>query len=355
MTPAQAAQARSHAYAILGRVLVAGPSEETVALLRQLPGLATYLPDDFDIDPCAAEHHRLFSLEVFPYAGVFLNDEALIGLHDGDLQRGYARGGFTPKLSDVSPDHLGVQFSYLSFLLGAEADAHEDGVTDAIGQLHSLQHNFIDGHLMTWLPPLLAAIRQQPPSLWTQVVEIGVELTIDHRQQLGQFAGADSDSDNNDSAAQPTSSASTDARATDADLPDDGDAPDLTDEDTALRHIIDYLLVPKTSGVLLTRGAIVMLGRSDELPSGFGSRAITLRNLILSATKYQALPGLIEHMVDLVEQHAAVYEELAAMGSVAPAAQVWRQRARRTVGMLENMKEMRQAPGGDDGASEPVG
>ncbi len=314
VTPANTAQARSRAYALFARVLVAGPSPETVSLLRQLPTLSGYLPDDVSLDPCAAEHHRLFGLEVYPYAGVFTSDEALIGQTATDLTQVYARAGFTPTLRDVSPDHLGVQFSFLSFLAGAEADALEDGVTDASAHLQGLQRSFLDQHLLMWLPPMLAAIRQQRSSVWTQLVELGAELASDQRQQL---AG--------DSAIV---------------TPAASKVPDLTQEGTSLDHIVSYLLAPKASGVMLSRGAIVALGRSDELPSGFGSRAVTLRNLIFSAAKYDAWPRLLHELVALVKVHATVYAELAKNAYMAPSAHWWQQRTAATITMLQAMNDM---------------
>ncbi len=302
LRPAALAEARSRGYALLGGLLMDGLSPARLAALRAT-ALAEHLPDPLDLDSLAADHHRLLSMEVFPYAGVYLDPEASSG---GPAAAGILdacrSAGFQPDTATVLPDHLGLCLMLLSFLAGAEADALEDDLPQAAARAASLAMRFLDAWLLPWLAPVLGAL---PEGLWPEVVRTAAALATDHRG----------------------------AGSTTRPLPE---APQiLADPKTDLRRIARFLTTPCHSGVLLTRRDIAALGRDAGVPRGFGARQLELTNLLHSAAEYDALSGLLTRLDALIEARIASYGA-AALPEVHR--QLWIDRAAQTRHMLAEMK-----------------
>ncbi len=310
LAAAQLAEARSRAYALLARLLVEGPTRALVervadtplaaALPEGLPaGLAAGLPAgtpgaadggvEAALDTLAASHQALFSLEIFPYASVFMDPEVLTG---GPLARAFAdecRGaGFAADLPGVSPDHIGGVLGLLAFLCGARADALEDGLTPEAEHLAGRARAALDRWLLPWLAPLSAAVAERRELLWGAVVEMLVALAIDHRAALGGPA------------APPA-------------LPAPPEDP-LGDPATGLKDIARYLTTPCYSGAFLSRADLAALSRGQGTPAGFGGRLQTLNNLLRNAAEYGQLPALTAALSAALERRAAAARGLAEVG-----------------------------------------
>lgn len=297
----QLAIARTHAYALLARLMVRGMDESLLEQVRAVPALASVLPEEVDLDELAAAHHRRFRFEAFPHAGVYLDPEGLAGGEAADRSRTtYRSAGFHPKLDDLAADHLGVQLSFLSFLCGAEADALEDGELEAAGRIAELQRRFLDEHLLRWLPALVATIDGTERDLWRQVVVMASELAADHR---ASYAGAANE-------AAPWR------------LPE---APRLLDDpETDLRTIVEFLLAPAHAGLFLGRNDLAVLGRKHELPRGFGSRRIILTNLFKSAVEFEQVPELMASLTMAIQDRAAsLNRQLDDAPALAPSIEPW--------------------------------
>ncbi|MEL6349306.1 MAG: molecular chaperone TorD family protein, partial [Myxococcota bacterium] len=258
MTPSQRAEARSRAYALLAGLWIEGLTEARLSAVQQTP-LAGALPDQIDLDLLAAAHHRATSMELLPYAGVFLDTDDTMG---GAAQRFFTDSrttGFHPDTTNTRADHLGLLLAWLAFLCGAEADALEDGMGETAARVVTLQQDALDRHLLSWLPPLWAAGRRSLRGFWAAVLDMTAAVILDHR---------------GDVAAPPP-------------LPDSAagllDAPK-----TSVWRIAGALSTPATSGVFLTRVDLRVLGRAAGVPRGFGARQQMIANLLRNAAEYQS-------------------------------------------------------------------
>lgn len=266
MGPHDLLVARERAYTLLGDLLRVGLRPELAPAVQAIESLAQALPQGWDADALAASHHRLFSLEAPPYEGFFLAADRLLGGPTSEaVARAYAAGGFRPQVADTAPDHLGVELGFLGWLAGARADAVRDGQDAADDGIATLERDFLDQHLLRWLPVLVAAC-PEPDGFYGRVLTLALELARSHRAGLDGVAAAWT-------------------------LPP---LPDLDDPKTGLRQLSEALCTPCHAGGLLTRSDIAMLGRREKLPRGFGDRTQTLANLLRSAARFEVLDAVFE-------------------------------------------------------------
>jgi TorA maturation chaperone TorD len=308
------ARARARVYGILAKLLVVGLDADTLAQLRALDGwlLDGDGGDSTDLDELAAQHHTCFHLDLFPYAGVFLDRSAVAGACTDMVSAWFERAGFRPRLDQLSADHLGVMLGFLSFVSAATSEAHEDGQLALATRLEQLTAEFLDACILSWLP--LMVLDLPAPGFWPNVVRETLEFAAVHRMSLRERVP--------------------ETRAPELPSPQ----RDLLDDPhTGLRRIAEHLLTPVDSGVFLTRADIARLGRERALPRGFGSRLLMLDNLLHTAVDYGQLGALL---ADLDELLAARDRSLAALGvklqldtSLAP----WRAALARTRALVSTL------------------
>jgi TorA maturation chaperone TorD len=317
-SPLDAAVARSGAYALLAKLLVRGLDDERLALVRSVPPLADSLGEEADLDELASQHHALFSLQLQPYGGVFLDGEGLAG---GDVGRAvqddFTAAGFIADLDGTSPDHLGLELAFLAFLSGAEADAVEDGKTEIVEQLRARMSAFLDEHVLTWLPALVVGLPAEEGGFWPDVVHMALELCAEHRAELDEEA------------TEPPR------------LP----APPslVDDEKTSLRGLARFFATPAFVGAVLTRSDLAKIGRRQELPHGFGGRKQMLESLLDNAKEYGDVPALFEA---LGERLAAVddrWATLAGRPGLEGPVMAWRARLAATRALLGKLEELAQS------------
>jgi TorA maturation chaperone TorD len=274
-------RARARVYGILAKLLVVGLDADMLAQLRALDG---WLIDDrpYDLDELAAQHHACFHLDLFPYAGVFLDRSAVAGARSDMVSSLFERAGFRPRLDQLTADHLGVMLGFLSFVTAASGEAHDDHELALAAQLEQLTAEFLDACMLSWLPALVTAGDSRPRTFWPNVLRETLEFAAAHRMSLRERWP------------DPQTP-----------MPELHDLPDgshdlLDDPRTGLRRIAEHLLTPADSGVFLTRADIAQLGRERALPRGFGSRLLMLDNLLHSAVDYEQLGVLLADLDTLL-------------------------------------------------------
>jgi TorA maturation chaperone TorD len=244
--------ARSGAYALFGALYRKGVTPELVDGLRDLPALAEALPDPIVPDLARAEHHDLFSVQVPPYAGAFLEEDGTVGGASAEPARHLAALlGVDPGQDGTAPDHLAVELELLSMLAGDEAR----GVAGA----RELAHELLAGHLLWWLPPFTLAVAREGRPFWTLVVDITLELAVEQGAVGSEAQGP---------------------------LPAAPAVPSLAER--------------------LEDGE---LARGLEIPSGFGGRRATLETLLGSAREYGEAPRLADALlaeIDVAKEHHEV-------------------------------------------------
>lgn len=314
---AQQALARSRAYDLFGRLVREGLTPEVLPAVRSIPELANAASDSFDADAAAADHYDLFGMNVFPYASFFLDASGRLGGPVTDLVRHQLqRVNRAPESDAESADHLGHELAYLALLAGAEADAHTDGARAEVQRMQHLQQQFLDRHLLWWLPLFTRAVRQHEHPFYATLADLTWALVVDHRAVLG---GA---------AAGPLTP-----------LPDDPPADLLDDESTGLKDIAAFLMTPVWSGLVVRRDDITQLGRSEQLPRGFGDRTQMLTNLLRSAVEFDGLDAVLAQLGRQVDAWRGYYQSLEAdVPPLDDIAAFWQARLDATKGVIEQVR-----------------
>jgi len=311
-------QARSRVYRLFSHLYRHGLTDNVLPVVRAIPDLASLVPESFDEDEAAADHYALFSLEVFPYASVFLGAEGRLGGSTTHVvQQHYAQTGFQAIFDRESADHLAHELALLAFLSGAETEALEAGKRSEAERMRRRMQAFMDGHLLWWLPAFVQAVQQQAYPFYAALGGFTLEVVLDHRAALGE-GGCFSESLVLE------------------------EPPDLLEkEKTGLKDIAAYLTTPTWSGFFLSRSDITRLGRGERLPHGFGSRVQTLTNLLRAAVEFDRMDALLGALSEQLDTWASFYQKLSASGleRVEIVSQTWLDRLTTTRSIIEQMRQ----------------
>ena len=313
----QTALARGHAYNLFGQLYRQGLTAELLPYVRAIDMPDGLVPAVLDTDQQAAVHQALFGFNVFPHESVFVDAPSVLGgPATAAVQHFYRQVGFAPREGEVAPDHIALELGLMAFLSGAEANGWTTRNTDTVPQNRNLQRQFLDQHLLLWLPALVLAIRQQGESLFQALAKLTLELVLDHRRTLDE-----------DLPSSPPS----------IHLPK---APALLDNpSTGLREVAAYLLTPAHCGLYLSRDDIARLGHQLHLPCGFGDRRQMLTNLLRSAAEYDSLPALVtelQQMVLIWQDHYQHWRRTGPLSMVSIAA-AWIERLSATDSLLAEL------------------
>jgi TorA maturation chaperone TorD len=329
LTTAQIALARHHTYILLSRLYLEGLTSELLPYVQALPSLAATLPDSFEADEVAADYQNLFGFNIFPYESIFLDPSGLLGgAMTERVTNDYREAGFALHQAERA-DHIGNELAFLAFLSGAEADAWEDNLVGIALRMRQMARDFLQTHLLRWLPPLIIALQQQPNAFYARLADLTLEIVTTHLSvPPSNLADMNLLSPSSDNAAQiPQASF----------LPP---APALfTDEKTGLKDIASYLITPPMSGIYLSRDDIVQLGRQQRLPRGFGKRQQMLSNLLRVASQYDEWLTLLSSFQEQLEAWQAAYINYqVTYPHLGPFAEVWLARTTHTSDLLQQMK-----------------
>ncbi|MEM9454764.1 MAG: molecular chaperone TorD family protein [Myxococcota bacterium] len=304
------------AHALLGALLVEGLDGPRLEAVRAVPELAQPLPEGADLDALAAEHYALLGRELPPLAGVFLDHGGLVGdsVCATVVRQAYAAMGVDCP-DDPGPDHLGQALLLMAMLADAELGAGARDDTANVRALQGWQRRLLDEALLPWMPPLYAALREQPTSLWTGVLAMAIGVLA--RQ-----------------------------RAVDPSLPWAGRSPGagsdsleglLDDPRTDLRRVAEVLTTPARCGVYLAPRDIEGLARRCALPQGFGGRRDRLEKTLRAAAEYDAIPLLVEQLQHVLHARDGIYAALGQEPGLAVHVGAWRRRVTATRRLLDRL------------------
>lgn len=318
MKPYDISLAFGQAYEVFGLLLQAGITPQTREQVSVIPTVEATLPtDNIPFDQLAAEHYRLFGMDVFPFEAMFLGNDNQLGTEVTEaVSRFYGEVGWQPRFTSDSPDHIANELALMSFLCWAESDAHEDNRTDEAQRMRYWQRRFLNEHLLRWLPALAQTVRAHEHTTYTALTDAVLDTVLDHRALLeNEFITA--------------------ASAFELSAP----TLDLENEKTSLKDISRFLLTTSHSGLYISRADVARLGLRYRVPRGFGSRQQMLENLLHSSVRYEVLPTLLDDLRDMAQKWRTYYTDLADQHpTLQPIVAVWIDRLNQTDQTLERMK-----------------
>lgn len=293
------AAARAAGLRLLAAAFDAPPAGEDLSRLTQVSRLP-----DLDEEAVAEEHCAVFDRDVVPLAGLFLDAE---GRGGGPLvaylaQHFQSLGAPTP----TTPESLPAQLRGLAWLCAAEADARTDDRDAEVRRMRGMQRRWLDAVLLPWLPAFVAAVARTGRPWATGLAAETQDLCLHLRADLGPGEEPEG--------------------------PPGPEVPDLDAASTDLGAIARWLSTPAASGLFLGRHVLERLGRSTEVPKGFGGRQLMLGNLLRSAAHLDAFGAVLD---GLDAEVAAYRAELPAGGIGAP----WQRRLDVTAAVLDRLRD----------------
>lgn len=266
-----------------------GITPEIVPLISDIPELAETLGENgnsINWEEMAADHYQLFGMNVYPYESCFLEPERNPG---ADVSRSvlefYSQSGFQSS-NEESPDHIAVELELLGFLTNTERNYLLEGNFEEVEKIRAVQVEFIDRHLVYWLPQFVFAVsRQNIHPLYNQTAELMLDVILEQRKLIG--GGTDNQR---------------------VELPP---VPKiLEDSNTGLRDIVTFLLTPVYSGFFLSHKDIVQLGKQMNIPHGFGDRQQVLLNLLRNSINFDNFGVLLSNLIQIIEDWKIMYQQM---------------------------------------------
>ncbi len=166
-----------------GGFAFSGPMQGLLAVLVELSGGATTHVEE--------EYVRLFQVKPAapPYESVYMDPEGQTrGLIAVRLEGEYAQAGLvlSPSLMDL-PDHIAVEFEFMSFLCGQEALAGETKAREDSIPARERQRAFLGHHLGRWFPQFARRVREASPESPYDVVVEAAHAFLYHDLELLQL------------------------------------------------------------------------------------------------------------------------------------------------------------------------
>jgi hypothetical protein len=201
-------------------------------------------------EPGLAEHTEVFVLNCPPYASVYLGAEGGLGGEAADRVAGFWRAmGVTPP---AEPDHLTALLSLYASLGEAAGGTRRSASVEALTRA---RHALFWEHLWPWLPGYLSA-----------VTSLGIPA-------LGSWADLTRQAIEAERAAHPGGWLPLALR----------EAPGPASLDTGLSTMLDTLIAPIHSGLILTRRHLAVGAATARAGHRIGERRFTLRAMLEQA------------------------------------------------------------------------
>ncbi|GMQ83036.1 MAG: hypothetical protein BMS9Abin05_2508 [Rhodothermia bacterium] len=292
----------SEAYALFSDIFLTGSIDSVQERVRHSPRLRDVLVVDTD-DELAAEHETMFGFNVYPFASLFLEPDGMLGGETTQQIRDFAlRLGIDVGQDVNAPDHVAAELQILAALAKSNSP-NEDSIAE-----------FIDQHVLSWLPAFVVAVCEESNDFYSEVADLMLEQIVDHRRSI------------------PVKSH----------VREPGPEPEerfLSDPDTAIHDIADFLTSPARCGFFLSRSAIAGIAQGSNLPHGFGGRSQMMATSLRSASAYDGLDCIICAIDDVIDRNRAAWEKLSEteLESAQIWSDIWQTRLSWTSSMLEHV------------------
>jgi TorA maturation chaperone TorD len=291
---------RAAKYRFFARFFV---SEPDVAFLEALKNAERFTATlSSGLRDLRIEFTRLFTINVFPYASIFLDPEAFLNTETtARVEFAYGQAGFEPdpRLAVGAPDHFGVELMFIAHLIesGRELAANE----------------FLSEEILPWAVVFLQAVAINAREEFYKVAA----------QETGAWLM-------NDITSPPTT-----LHLSTVSTP-------LSDEDD-LDAVVTQLLTPARSGIWLAKDEVSSIARDLALPISFGDRALMLKSLFRQAGEYGRTEHLLRRLCEQTEQWVRYYGQHAhTYPQMVPILEVWMKRANDSLAQLRQMSRIVQ-------------
>jgi TorA maturation chaperone TorD len=299
----------ARSYEFFAQMILVGPGTERQLIQEEMPNLWEFIANE-DPELLQANHYEMFGLQVFPYAGVYLNDSPMAGGPCSEqVLAYYRRSNYKWQGIEDSPDSMVEELKFLAYMMGQPDCLSANSM--------KLQQDFLAGHFLPWALIFCADVVHQNSLFYTENVDILLGVLALHVEFLAK----------NGFEMIP--------------LPLQAHPQlDITSQSTGLKKIADYITKPSGFGMLMTKYEITEMARKLGLSRGFGSRYQMIESLLNSSADFDKLFELITAMDQILESRCSKIKNLPTELSLV--GRPWVERLLTSKAMLKVMLEKAQ-------------
>lgn len=299
----------TQAYSCLSQIILGIPGTPWTQVFAQaaanpLLNLKVQPEDYASIDELEAEHYDLFGLTVYPYRNFFLDFEGKFGGEDSsDLIAFYQKHNFDHEkgMAGAGPTHLGTQLKFLSQLSPA-----------------SDRKIFLEQFVFDWIFPFQYAVEDANNSVFSKVVLAVTDLLHAEYKTLSETQAESGFS---------------------LKLPPFTQIDEfLSNKDTSLNEISEFLLKPAYSGIYISRHLIKKMAADLNVPVGFGERRTIFSNLLQTASRFDNWGTFLSMLDGELSRWESRYQSIDE--SLSPIKQEWMAAVQRSKSLTEKLKSM---------------
>ncbi len=250
--------------------------------------------------PDASHYTDIFTLQLYPYASVYLGPEGMMGGEAADRIAGFWRAlGQTPP-TDV--DHLSVMLAMYARL--ADFEQAETEKTNR-ARWQAARKAFLWEHLLSWLPVYASKMIDVASSFYLQWAKLLLSVVLEESRSLGKDVRV-----------------SLHLR----------DAPGLIDpRDGDLNEFLQSLLTPVRSGMILVRNDLTRASKQLGLGIRIGERKFVIKSLLA-----QDANGMLNWLVDEANGWSQRHHQT--LDAIGETAIIWENKAKRSAALLNELR-----------------
>ena len=196
--------ARSNIYALLSRILLQEMDEALLETLQKDPIVLEFFPHWDEWQPRKTlsnkeiiEEHlnpdfvNLSILHLVPYETFYTREDQMIETGGANpVTDFYSAYDFIVDFEVarvVSADHIGIELEFMHHLCEAQRKATELNDVEALEELKSVQHRFLNTHLLKWAPMYLINMKYEARTpLYYDAAEMALEFILSDNETLSQ-------------------------------------------------------------------------------------------------------------------------------------------------------------------------
>ena len=259
-------------FALLWHLWLHEPDAETLKQLRELGAVTAPLHVDVEPAELASAYADLFLLNVYPYGTAFTDSWGELNTAEAQAVANlYTKYDYhPPELHEVgAPDHLGLCLGFVAHL-EREGNVSEAGVAAFLS------------NLLSWAPVCCFAAERDPSA---QPFYRALAALTRERLLAREWRVTSGDWHHRDPDGEPLNAA----------------------DETSLRDVVRFLLVPARCGIFLSRARFGAIANALGMQLPFGSRFEVCEWLFASAGESEQVAGLLQALHAESEAWASAY------------------------------------------------
>ncbi len=198
----QNTQARVNIYALLSRVLLQELEVDTLKMIKNDETILDFFPTFKEWEPLNTVDEKILLeeyinpdfvnlsiLHLIPYETFYTREDQMIETGGAnpvtDIYSAYNFMVDFEIARTVSSDHIGIELEFMHHLAQAEIMALEKEDAGAVKELQTVQHEFLNKHLLQWAPQYLINMKYEARTpLYFDAADMALEFILSDNEYL---------------------------------------------------------------------------------------------------------------------------------------------------------------------------